>query len=454
MDKSAQDDLDAVFRMAVRNGSIDDVQKLLDMGASVHARDTMGWTGFIYAVRGGKREMAEFLLAQGSDINAGDMRGDTALHLTAIHNLPEMTQTLLDWGADINALNSDDVCTAVFYATDHPPVLRILLEAGADINLQDKKGRTPLIRASEHKHEEAVRLLLEKNPGLEVKDEDTCTALAHAVINRSDRIIRLLAEAGANLRPVHNEALLRAARQNDFVGVEEALDKGADIDAKDPDISWTALMWAAHHGNNGMAQLLIARGCDREAVSPRDKNNALLLAAKNGKEGVIKVLLEAGVNTDVRNEFGMTALYLVIKNLPAIDLLLKAGADVNLSDQHKNTPLMSAAGMKGNEKAVAALLAAGANPELENDMHNTAFMFAIINQCAECMRALEEGGADMDNRWAAMEALAGRRGMRKVLLKIKEDRRVKDLEKEVRVFREGLPYPIKATKPFKLKRGM
>ncbi|KAF8497808.1 ankyrin repeat protein [Russula emetica] len=76
-------------------------------------------------------------------------------------------------------------------------VLRLLLERGADINAQNRGGRTPLHFASITGKLEAVRLLLKHGADVEAKDNDRMTALQEAAEEGHDEVVKLLRERGA-----------------------------------------------------------------------------------------------------------------------------------------------------------------------------------------------------------------------------------------------------------------
>ncbi len=88
----------------------------------------------------------------------------------------------------------------------------------------------------------------------------------------------------------------------------------------------------------------------------------LAKAARSGNMKAAEDLLEAGVNPNVPDQYGSTALYHAasMNQLDAVKLLLKYRADPNLTNLHKSTPLHRAADL-GNSRMALTLIAAGAN---------------------------------------------------------------------------------------------
>ena len=82
-------------------------------------------------------------LAKTSDVNVKDERGATPrMYAAAFGNVEEL-KLLLDAGADVNAKSAFDA-TALIWAAGDPEKSRILMGHGADVKVQSKLGRTPL----------------------------------------------------------------------------------------------------------------------------------------------------------------------------------------------------------------------------------------------------------------------------------------------------------------------
>ena len=247
--------------------------------------------------------------------DARDEHATTALMYAAAYGSIGSMKLLLDAGADPNAKNAFDA-TALMWCAADPAKVRLLAGHGANVNAQSKKGMTPL--------------------------------LIGADINGNIEVVKFLLSKGAEIAPkgTPETALLEAADANDVEMVRLFLEKGSDVNAKDP-IGDTALMSAASFGNVEMIQLLLAKGADVNVV---DTDVALTL--KNGPVGLGRFtpLLNAAVYASPQ----------------AIQLLLDAGARVNVQDIRGMTPLMRAiASDRPNPAVVKLLLARGADPKIK-----------------------------------------------------------------------------------------
>ena len=121
--------------------------------------------------------------------------GDTPLHLAAAGYRVEIVKLLLAAGADPNAAGNHRHSSPLHYAADgyingpawdakkQVKTIRCLLDAGADINIQDKNGATPLHRAVRTRCAAAVKCLLEAGCNPTLKNNPGSTPFHLAVQN-------------------------------------------------------------------------------------------------------------------------------------------------------------------------------------------------------------------------------------------------------------------------------
>ncbi len=119
---------------------------------------------------------------------------NTALEIAAESSLFGIVETLLAAGADPNET------TALLRASniDRDDIVQILLEYGADIDMQDAMGRTALMVASVQGHIEMVQFLLDSGADLHLKSDLGADALIVAASGGHPDLVRVLLASGAN----------------------------------------------------------------------------------------------------------------------------------------------------------------------------------------------------------------------------------------------------------------
>jgi len=151
-------------------------------------------------------------------------------------------------------------------------------------------------------------------------------------------VLVLLPWAGMVLADAPLEGqLIKAVGLADVRQVKNPLDKGANINAKNPD-GLTALMVAAFNGHLDVVKQLVEKGAD---LNERANSGwtALMCAAVEGRTDVARFLLEKGADVNKRDNKGMTALMMSTRtgSIEVVKVLLDKGADVNLKDYWGNT---------------------------------------------------------------------------------------------------------------------
>ena len=227
--------------------------------------------------------------------------------------------------------------------------MAFLIAHGADVNVQNQFGSTALIWSATDIAK--VRLLLAHgaNPNLATKRGRTALLVA-SLSDQSAAIARLLIEKGADpkVKDAFMTTTLRAAAMgNDKTTVEMLIEAGVDINAADRAGLTPLMMAAGWNGNRRVVELLLAHGAKVNAVSapvmglpskngPSEfgKLTALLMSAPFGPPDVIRTLLDAGADANARDVRGMTPLMLAIatdrQDKAVIQMMLEHGADTSI----------------------------------------------------------------------------------------------------------------------------
>jgi ankyrin repeat protein len=289
---------------------------------------------------------------------------------------------------------------------DRPAVLALLAK-GVDANTPGPDGTTAIMWAAANDDLELVRALIAAKANVKARNHFGTTAITEAAIIGSEKVLDALLKAGAdpNTRNPEGETpLMAAARSGKVEAAKRLLEAGADVNAIEAFGGQSALMWAAAQGQADMVKLLASKGADlnargvvrqweRKVITeprPKDMNKGgltpLLYAAREGCADCIRYLLAAGADPDLEDPERITPLVMAIMNLhfAAAAELIRGGADVDKWDLYGRSPIYMAADvstlpMKGNgamavlpsEDSLTAvdvakmLLEKGANPNLQ-----------------------------------------------------------------------------------------
>lgn len=138
---------------------------LIDAGADVNARDNILDTPFLYAGAEGRLEILKMTVTAGADLTSVNRYGGTALIPAAHHGHVETVRYLLTTDIDIDHINNlgwTALLEAVILGDGgsvYQSIVELLLQAGANFNISNREGISPLVHAKLRGHNELVRLL-------------------------------------------------------------------------------------------------------------------------------------------------------------------------------------------------------------------------------------------------------------------------------------------------------
>ena len=238
----------------------------------------------------------------------------------------------------------------------------LLITADADVNTNDKDGRTPLHEASEEGHTETVKLLIEKGADVNKADEYGETPLHRASLYDHTEIVKLLIAKGADVNKADMDGrtpLFWASRYGHTEIVKLLIAAGADVN-KANKYGHTPLCWASRYGHTEIVKLLIAAGADVNKAD-MDGETPLHGASEEGHTEIVKLLIEKGAEVNKADKYGRTPLDEAASkgHTEVVKLLIEKGADVNKADEYGETPLFWAT-KNGHTEIVELLRAAGA----------------------------------------------------------------------------------------------
>ncbi len=386
---------------AVREDKPAEVERLLRAGADVKAANRYGVTALSLACINGNAAVIDKLLKAGADPNAVGAENETPLMTVAHTGNVDAAKLLIAHGAKVDAREAWHGETALMWAAAqrHPEMVAALIAAGADVNAMSTVvhwerqttaeprekwlppgGFTPLLFAARENCVACVKVLAEHGANLNLADPDGITPMVNSIINGHYDVAALLLEKGAdpNLFDKTGRAALYAAVDAHTMPYSNR----PSPDESPNDISSFDLIKALiAHGAQVNMQLKsqqpyrskVDRGDDTMLTTG---TTPILRAAKAGDVPVIALLLEKGADPKLSTRNGINPVMAAAglgtnesdgvgrkktqkDAIDSIDLLLKAGVDINAVDSRKESALFGAA-QKGWDEVVTYLADHGA----------------------------------------------------------------------------------------------
>ena len=384
--------------LACANGSLELVDQLLASGADPTAALPKGETILMTASRTGVVGVVKRLLSRGAEVNAReDTRGQTALMWAVAQRNYQVVQALIDAGANLHVrsltqhrlvytermngaifdqgvLEAQGGFTPLLFAARSGDVesARLLVAAGANVNVTAPNGASALVIAAHSNHEALATFLLEH--GALVNTHGAGYAALHAAVLRGNvRLVKTLLTHGAdpNMPFTKGTQLRRTSR---------------DWALMSPWIGATPFWLAAQFREPEIMEVLAGAGAIAQLA---DDGTSPLMAAISGDSRRGRGFLEA-VEDPVKEERLALSAAIV-----AVDF----GSPVNGTAKSGNTVLHMAAASQLNS-VVEFLVAKGASLDAENDQGHTPLAMAIGREGRRSITILE------DNRPADTEPMS------------------------------------------------
>ena len=398
--------------------------------ALINSKDADSRTPLHSAAAGDLKDMSALLIAQGADVNARDGSGDTPLHYAACNKSGVLVELLLRSGADVNAGNgsgetplhkasSKVVCESLLfkgalvnikdrdgYAPVHTisrkgtrAMAELLISRGAYLNASDNiTGRNPLCIAASTGNVELVKFYVEKGVNVNIPEKQypgqSPLYLAAEVEDEAISLdaVKFLVSKGANVNFIDSSCeplISRQAEMGRYEAVDLLLSKGARVNVK-PEDGQTSLYTAL---NFGYTKRFL------DVYDPRSGEYSLNLYPRNLKNSdayrkTIDILLAAGADVNLKNDRGMSPLHLasVLGWTEMASLLIKHGARVNDSDRIlMYTPLHYAA-RRGNNAVIELLVSNGADVNAPDKNNKTPLKLALESRQMDAVKLLRAHG--------------------------------------------------------------
>ncbi|KAM0483609.1 hypothetical protein ACHAPX_002101 [Trichoderma viride] len=331
----------------------------------------------------------------------------------------ETAKKALQYGAQPNAVEMGRDCPLRYaVAQGRLPIVRLLLDHGATI-------RDPMIlgTAAFRGFDEIAELLLDHGASPNVRCEDK-TPLQYAAQKGNESTFTLLLQRGTDIfaHDATGLSTLFYAVDGGCIGIlAKLLDLGFGKYQSLGD-SGVAQVHAARLGRLDAVKLFNKRGVDVN-LADRIGRTALYWAAVKDYFEMVQYLLKQGASLETRDDWGDTpALHAAIKgNTCIVEILLDHGADLEDADGNGRTMLSWAAG-QGHEDTTRLLLDRGASIETMDKEWRTPLLLAAHANHVTTVKVLIDAGANVnctDGKSSPLSFAAGHGNSQMVRLLLK-----------------------------------
>ena len=380
--------------LAAQNGNASVADVLLRAGADLNRTTATGVTALMSAAASGSTRIIEALIAKEADVNARESaRGQTALMFAAASNRGDVIRLLLKHGANVEAVSkaADPGCGSTFTRSGCG-------DDGDNKSLYEKPTEGRLNELIEPAAAEAVKAEKPKEAAAAKEDEGSVSpeeaaiktriAELRSAVNKLASVIDQLEKKtsdqtrrrGATIMG-GNTALLLASRDGSMDAVRALVEGGADINKVGTGEKMSPLVIAIVNGHFDLAKYFLEKNADPNLANIQGltalyavidmqwapyawRPQPIASQEQTSHIDLVKTLLEHGANPNVRltkrvwfrslpndstwvDPVGATPFWRAAQaiDLPAMRLLVKAGADPKLPTFEGVTPLMVAAGL-------------------------------------------------------------------------------------------------------------
>lgn len=247
--------------------------------------------------------------------------------------------------------------------------------------------------------------------------------LESAVLSKNVDVVSALVAAGSPLESRHCSALHTAIYFGHGEAARRLIKAGASLHYLDPLQGWDALFWAVERGREELVTDLLEAGATPNTTTNGSGRTPLHVAAKYGSTAMVSALLARGADKDARDRYGKTPLMDAVEHcnasdrffsaqtfqldniqppaqqnhLVVVNMLLTAGADVNIRECNDGTTVLVTAAQHGYMDILHAILRHGADLDAvdEWDRCSVLHMAAKNGGPAGAIHALVESGADI-----------------------------------------------------------
>ena len=404
---------------ATHEGCVEQIEELINKGASVWYKNKQGHTPF---------DIASFYKNEDVCSCLSDRINLNQLFIAALLSSDNRrVNVLLSKGVHPMSYDQYETPAIVIAArTGNFEALRLLVEKGADVNVMDVNANTAMsyaIRLSDTRMMDylfengfmptRVNVSYQKDLEMAIKQDSMYimqelientgktylqTAAAMAIHYGSDRSLAYLIEKGASIKDLdtHSYSIaIEAIHSKNPKVLDQVLQQGAQINQMDAYQRWP-LLEAVKSSNNEMVSVLVKHKARIDRVN-NDGWTALMQACKQGDKDIVETLIRAGADINKKNRHGWTPMMINAQqgNMDIASALYKAGGRVDMVTYDHYSPLYIAVASK-NTALAKHLISLGSDHVFKTDHGSKVLQAAVLSKDHIIMKKLIEHAVNVD----------------------------------------------------------
>jgi len=366
--------------IAINNGNEEIAEILIKSGAYTNESYLRGMSVLMLAINKQMEKTAILLIRLGADTTAKLSNGSNALMMACERNLEEVVKTIIDRDkVDLNAKTVDGMTALTIAFKKRNLTIAKLLHGGISglkegrnepVKEQDKnKGAKPLnlLESAYVSDIASSEKLIAAGADMEIRDEKGRTPLIIAFLHEDYAMANFLLSKGAdiNARDYFGMApVLIAAMANNGSLLALCFNNKADVLVQDAN-GLNSLMFLVFFENEALVDAMVnyndktVNNIDNSGLTP------LVMAISKNKVRIVEKLIAKGAYINSKRSRRPLNVSIELGNLHMAMLVLNKGARINAKDYNGNAPIITAAS-RNNAEAVKFLMANGAKANVRD----------------------------------------------------------------------------------------
>lgn len=338
---------------AISKGNIHEIKYLLSHGLNPNYKDSYNTSLLMFAAGAGNLDIVKLLVEKGADVNFSGSSNLTPLTMVSYspNPNPDIVTYLIKHGAKINPIDSGwktPLQEAIIQRKAN--IAKVLILLGANLNIPDGMGNTPLINAV-MQLPKVVPLLVEKGAKINSLNPQGMSVLLGACYEHNSSLIRLLIHKGAKINQTnkyHVSPLSELVVSGSGPDTSFMIKHGAIVNMYDQNGD-TPLIMSIQGKNISSCTILLKHGVDINHLDRKGKSALIYLFSKdhdqrdingqselNRRHILLKLLIEYGAKINQSDSDGRTPIMLAINynDLNSVRILLEDGVDIEQKDRY------------------------------------------------------------------------------------------------------------------------